>query len=176
MDGSSDTVTATATNVNNSASKENKEPGVLATSAAPASPAAAASAEANDEGEDKKDETLSVRVEKGEGEKEEEEETIKKPTTVQVIESIHQSLGTEEAMREMKILTERFKPGAEEAAYVESILMNEVWKDGETKINKLEKSLVARCPSQWTRNDKETYVAEIIGCLKSSWELEPNNA
>ena len=32
MDGSSDTVTATATNVNNSASKENKEPGVLATS------------------------------------------------------------------------------------------------------------------------------------------------
>ena len=176
MDGSSDTVTATATNVNNSASKENKEPGVLATSAAPASPAAAASAEANDEGEDKKDETLSVRVEKGEGEKEEEEETIKKPTTVQVTESIHQSFGTEEAMREMKVLTERFKPGAEEAAYVESILMNEVWKDGETKINKLEKSLVARCPSQWTRNDKETYVAEIIGCLKSSWELEPNNA
>ena len=58
-----------------------------------------------------KNETLSVRVEKGEGEKEEEEETIKKPTTVQVIESIHQSFGTEEAMREMKILTERFKPG-----------------------------------------------------------------
>ena len=45
---------------------------------------------------------------------------------------------------------------------------------GETKINKLEKSLLARCPSQWMRNDKETYIAEIIGCLKSSWELEPN--
>ena len=173
-------------NVNNSASKENKEPGVFATEAAPASPAVAsagASAEAKDgEGDEKKDETLSDRVEKGEEKKEKEEkgdktEAAKKlpATQVQMQESsIHENFGTEDAMREMKVLTERFKPGAEEAAYVESVLMNEVWKDGETKINKLEKSLLARCPSQWMRNDKETYIAEIIGCLKSSWELEPN--
>jgi len=173
-------------NVNNSASKENKEPGVFATEAAPASPAVAsagASAEAKDgEGDEKKDETLSDRVEKGEEKQEKEEkgdktEAAKKlpATQVQMQESsIHENFGTEDAMREMKVLTERFKPGAEEAAYVESVLMNEVWKDGETKINKLEKSLLARCPSQWMRNDKETYIAEIIGCLKSSWELEPN--
>ena len=182
--------------VNNSASKENKEPGVCAPqAAAPASPAPAAGAsvaEANnnakDKVDDKRDETLSDRIEKGEGEqkediKGEEEEEEKKKAVVEkpsrdvqgTDASIHQNFGTEDAMREMKILTERFKPGAEEAAYVESILMNEIWKEGETKINKLEKSLLARCPSQWTRNDKETYVGEIIGCLKSSWELEPNN-
>jgi proteasome lid subunit RPN8/RPN11 len=81
------------------------------------------------------------------------------------------NFGTDEAMREMKNLTERFKPGSPESVYVESISMNEVWKAGETKVLKLEKSLLDRCPQEWRFCDKTKYVSEIIDDLKQSWGL-----
>ena len=56
--------------------------------------------------------------------------------------------------------------GAESADRVD---MKEQWRDGLTRLQKLEASLVARLPEGWPRHMKESYVGGVLRYLTGAW-------
>ena len=82
---------------------------------------------------------------------------------------------------ELKVLADRFRSGdkaegndnalAPIDTNVTPVALTEHWRDGATRLQKLEQSISSRLPAVWDENTRGAYVGGVVKYLRNSWKL-----
>jgi len=82
-----------------------------------------------------------------------------------------------DVLTELKKLADRFRRGGADAVEplapidlnVTPVSLTEHWRDGATRLEKVESSLAARLPRSWQQAQRDAYVGGVVKYLKKSW-------
>ncbi|CEF99754.1 Tryptophan synthase beta subunit-like PLP-dependent enzymes superfamily [Ostreococcus tauri] len=81
-------------------------------------------------------------------------------------------------MTELKQLADRFRFGSGDAEplapvdlNVTPVLLTEHWRDGATRLEKVQYSLAARLPKSWKTEQRDAYAGGVTKYLKTSWGI-----
>ena len=82
---------------------------------------------------------------------------------------------------ELKVLADRFRSSemsdsndnalAPIDTNVTPVALTEHWRDGATRLQKLEQSITSRLPAAWDENARGAYVGGVVKYLRKSWKL-----